>query len=158
MKVVTEAPEESRDFGNSPTIKIQAFKPRDIFCLGLIRMECVKSGSQVVHSETSDGKGMFLRLPLLSNDKVVTEAPEESREVLSNDKVDPAREETKTEPLPKPSENSDLFAIDVLTPEFLYKALRPDSWDVNANMSYWGYEAWKLKGSLMRLKANVQAE
>lgn len=67
MKVITEAPEESRDFGNSPTIKIQAFTPRDIFRLGVILMECVESGSQVVHSETDDGKGMFLRFPLLSN-------------------------------------------------------------------------------------------
>ena len=68
---------------------------------------------------------------------------------------------TTTDPLPKPSENSpageglassDLFAIDVLSAEFLYRALRPDmSWEINADKPHWEYEAWKLQSALKRL-------
>jgi hypothetical protein len=46
---------------------------------------------------------------------------------------------------------SPLCSLDFLTPEFLYKALRPDmSWEINADKSYWEYETWKLKSAIMR--------
>ena len=67
--------------------------------------------------------------------------------------------ETLIENSPAPSVDVPrLVRLDVLTPEFLYKALRPDaSWDINADKSYWEYEAWKLQSAIIRhLEANVE--
>lgn len=39
-----------------------------------------------------------------------------------------------------------VIPIDILTPEFLYKAFRPHmSWEINANKTYWEDESWKLR-------------
>lgn len=50
-----------------------------------------------------------------------------------------------------------LVRLDVLTPEFLYKALRPGfSWDLTADKAHWEGEARKLNRSLLPyLEANA---
>jgi hypothetical protein len=64
MKVTIEQSAESRDFGEYPTLKITAYKPRDVFRLGVIFMECIAMNTDIVQGETLDGSGMFIRVPL----------------------------------------------------------------------------------------------
>lgn len=43
----------------------------------------------------------------------------------------------------------DSCSLDFLTPEFLYKALRPAlSWETNADKHFWESEARKLKSAI----------
>lgn len=65
MNITLENPEESRDFGSAPTIKIVAFDPTELFQLGRIscRLETLKA--EFVIGTTADGTGKYMRLPLV---------------------------------------------------------------------------------------------
>lgn len=67
MKVEIEKPYDAEDFGESMTIKISAFSPQEIFRLGVIVVEL--KDSMTVCGQTDDGKGMFLRLPLVKDNR-----------------------------------------------------------------------------------------
>ena len=64
MKVTIEGKNISKDFGDSHSMRISAFTPRDIFRLGVILKTMCLMGCKCAHSETPDGKGMFIRIPL----------------------------------------------------------------------------------------------
>lgn len=58
-----------KDFGDFPTIEIAAFNPNDIFKLGVM---CEQMKELLfVASTTSDEKGMFIRLPLQVDKRLI---------------------------------------------------------------------------------------
>ena len=73
------------DFGDTPTLKISAFTPRDIFSLACLFMKINDKQLRVVHSATGDGKGMFLRLPMVHD---VSTGPEDKKENITERRPD----------------------------------------------------------------------
>lgn len=65
MKIEVEPQEASEDWGETPTLKISAFTPSDAFSLAIRLTELIEEKAAVVHGETKDSKGMFIRLPLV---------------------------------------------------------------------------------------------
>lgn len=74
--------------------------------------------------------------------------------------TEPMTMKTETAPAEVGIDVQRLVRLDVLTPEFLYKALRPGmSWEINADKPHWEYEARKLQSAIIRhLEANVKGE
>jgi hypothetical protein len=64
MTTAIENPDECRDFGNSPTLRISAFDADDLFKLG--RMSCYLEELNADHviGTSADGMGKYLRIPL----------------------------------------------------------------------------------------------
>jgi len=64
MNITIEPPEECRDFGKSPTVKISAYAPQDLFDLGRASSHLEAYHADFVIGTSADGQGKYLRLPL----------------------------------------------------------------------------------------------
>jgi len=65
MTITIETASESLDFGKSPTIKIAAFTPEDLFKLGRSSCELEDLKADFVIGTSTDGHGKYLRMPLV---------------------------------------------------------------------------------------------
>ena len=64
MDIQLEAPDESRDFGERPTLRITAMTPADLFKLGRESGIMEEMEAEYVIGTTADATGKYLRIPL----------------------------------------------------------------------------------------------